>query len=242
MLQLHPAVVVQIDRRGLADVIVPVAVGDPVDQLFLAKGRLHIAAGGFFHVLLVLAVKIIIIKSVLVCAGSSLGGRIRALILRRHDGTAAAAYRLGTQGALTAAGAGAQFFILVRKLPFIACAVGGGMDAAAQLLVALAVIGCAAVRADHDIIGQRQRSAAAFAGTAIIFRHDFLLLYDSYWYYTPLRTKRKGKNLQNSSRIIHLPLYFNTDSRYTNEVSVYKLCLLRIKDFTLLSFREELKE
>ena len=146
MLQLHPAVIVQVDGRGLADIIVPVAVGDPVDQLFLAKGRLNIAADGFFHGLLVLAVKIIIVKSVLVCAGSSLGGRIRALILRRHDGTAAAAYRLGTQGALTAAGAGAQFFILVRKLPFIACAVGGGMDAADQLLVALAVIGCAAVR------------------------------------------------------------------------------------------------
>jgi hypothetical protein len=111
---------------------------------------------------------------------------------------------------------------------------GGGVDAAAKLFVALAVIGCAAVRADHDIIGQRQRSAAAFTGTAIIFRHDFLLLYGSYWYYTPLKEKRKGENLQNSSRIIHLPLYFSTDSRYTNEVSVYKLCLLAsTKDFIL---------
>ena len=54
--------------------------------------------------------------------------------------------------------------------------------------------------------------------------------------------KRKGENLQNSSRIIVLPLYFNIDSRYTNEVSVYKLCLLRMKDFTLLSFREEQRE
>jgi len=111
---------------------------------------------------------------------------------------------------------------------------GCGHDPAAKLFVALAVIGCAAVRADHDIIGQRQRSAAAFAGTAIIFRHDFLLLYGSYWYYTPLKEKRKGENLQNSSRIIHLPLYFSIDSRYTNEVSVYKLCLLAsTKDFTL---------
>ena len=84
------------------------------------------------------------------------------------------------------------------------------------------------------IIGQRQRSAAAFTGTAIIFRHDFLLLYGSYWYYTPLKEKRKGENLQNSSRIIHLPLYFSIDSRYTNEVSVYKLCLLAsTKDFIL---------
>ena len=235
MLQLHPAVIVQVDGRGLANIIVPVAVRDAVDQLFFAKGRLHVAAGGFLHRLLILAVKVVVIKaSVCVGAGLALGGRLRALALRRKNGTAAAAALFGAQGALAAAGAGAQSIVFVRERPFIARAMGGGVDAAAKLFVALAVIGCAAVRADHDIIGQRQRSAAAFAGTAIIFRHDFLLLYGSYWYYTPLKEKRKGENLQNSSRIIHLPLYFSIDSRYTNEVSVYKLCLLAsTKDFTL---------
>ena len=235
MLQLHPAVIVQVDGRGLANIIVPVAVRDAVDQLFLAKGRLHVTAGGLLHRLLILAVKVVVIKaSVCVGAGLALGGRLRALALRRKNGTAAAAALFGAQGALTAAGAGAQSIVFVRERPFIARAMGGGVDAAAKLFVALAVIGCAAVRADHDIIGQRQRSAAAFAGTAIIFRHDFLLLYGSYWYYTPLKEKRKGENLQNSSRIIHLPLYFSIDSRYTNEVSVYKLCLLAsTKDFTL---------
>ena len=39
--------------------------------------------------------------------------------------------------------------------------------------------------------------------------------------------KRKGKNLQNSSRLSIFPLYFIMDSGYTNEVSVYKLYLLR---------------
>ena len=39
--------------------------------------------------------------------------------------------------------------------------------------------------------------------------------------------KRKGGNLQISSTMVFFPLYFIMDSGYTNEVSVYKLYLLR---------------
>ena len=53
-------------------------------------------------------------------------------------------------------------------------AVGKAVDAAAQFFVTGAVIGGTAVRADHDVVFQGQRLAAALAGTAIIFRHVFL--------------------------------------------------------------------
>ena len=40
-----------------------------------------------------------------------------------------------------------------------------------------------------------------------------------------------------------LPLYFNTDCRYTNEVSVYKLCLLgRKEDFPLRKLARTAKD
>ena len=45
------------------------------------------------------------------------------------------------------------------------------VDTAAQLFVAGAVIGCAAIRADHDVVSQRQRGAAALTRAAIILRH-----------------------------------------------------------------------
>ena len=48
-----------------------------------------------------------------------------------------------------------------------------------------------------------------------------------YQYYTLKMRKRKGENLQNSSTMVFFPLYFIMDSGYTNEVSVYKLYLLR---------------
>ena len=37
------------------------------------------------------------------------------------------------------------------------------------------MVGCSAVRADHDVVLKGQRLAAALTGTAIIFRHDILL-------------------------------------------------------------------
>ena len=43
MTQLHLAVIVQVDRRGCADKIHPVLIGDAVDQFILAKGGAHIA-------------------------------------------------------------------------------------------------------------------------------------------------------------------------------------------------------
>jgi hypothetical protein len=52
---------------------------------------------------------------------------------------------------------------------------GRGVDAQTHFLVTGAVIGCTAVRADHDVVLKGQRLAAALTGTAIIFRHDILL-------------------------------------------------------------------
>ncbi len=192
VLQLHPAVIVQVDGRGLANIIVPVAVRDAVDQLFLAKGRLHVAAGGFLHRLLILAVKVVVIKaSVCVGAGLALGWAAPGTGSPAEERHRSSGSALRCAGCAHRSWGGAQSIVFVRERPFIARAMGGGVDAAAKLFVALAVIGCAAVRADHDIIGQRQRSAAAFTGTAIIFRYDFLLLYGSYWYYTPLKEKKR---------------------------------------------------
>ena len=55
-----------------------------------------------------------------------------------------------------------------------------------------------------------------------------------YQYYTLKMRKRKGENLQISSTMVFFLLYFIMDSGYTNEVSVYKLCLLAsTKDFIL---------
>ena len=223
MLQLHPAVIVQVGGGRLADIIAPIAGRDAVDQLLLPEGGAHILMGGLHHIL---AVEAVVVKGlVLLVLGSpavvGLSGRFR-----RQGGPAAAAGRLGTQGAFAAARAGAQRGVLVGELPLIARAVGGGVDAAAQLFVTVAVVGRTAVGADDDIVFEGERLCAALTGTAIIFRHGILLFFGSYWYYTPPGKKRKGENLQNSSRIIVLPLYFNTDCRYTNEVSVYKLYLL----------------
>ena len=92
----------------------------------------------------------------------------------RGASTAAAAALFGAKGALTAAGAGAQFGIPIREMPLVPGRMGGAVDAAAQFFVTIPVIRCAAVRADNDIVPQCQRLAAALAGTAIIFRHVFL--------------------------------------------------------------------
>jgi hypothetical protein len=48
------------------------------------------------------------------------------------------------------------------------------VDAAAQFFITIPVVRCAAVGADDDIVLQRQRLAAALAGAAIIFWHNFL--------------------------------------------------------------------
>ena len=64
----------------------------------------------------------------------------------------------------------AEFAIAVRR-----CAMGRGVDAQTHFFVTGAVVGCTAVRADHDVVLKGQRLAAALTGTAIIFRHDLLL-------------------------------------------------------------------
>ena len=69
----------------------------------------------------------------------------------------------------------AQLRILIRELPLVACAMGRGVDAQTHFLITGAVIGCTAVRADHNVVLKGQRLAAALTGTAIIFRHDILL-------------------------------------------------------------------
>ena len=94
---------------------------------------------------------------------------------RSRSSAAAAADAFAAQGALPAGGAGAQLRILIRELPLVACAMGRGVDAKTHLLVTGAMVGCSAVRADHDVVLKGQRLAAALTGTAIIFRNDILL-------------------------------------------------------------------
>ncbi|EDP21806.1 hypothetical protein FAEPRAM212_01628 [Faecalibacterium prausnitzii M21/2] len=180
MTQLHLAVIVQVDRRGCADKIHPVLIGDAVDQFILAKGGAHVAVHRVDDLLGKIMVHfvpvhpaVIKILVLLGAGGSTVVGLFCAL--RGQGSAAAAADILAAQGALPAGGTGAQLRILIRKLPFIACAMGRGVDAQTHLLVTGAVIGCTAVRADHDVVLKGQRLAAALTGTAIIFRHDILL-------------------------------------------------------------------
>ena len=99
----------------------------------------------------ILAVEAVVIKGLvlLVLRGTAvigLHGRLRG-----QSRAAAAAHSLAAQGTLTAGRAGAQLGFLIRELPFIP-AVSRGVDAAAELIVAAAVIRCTAVRADDDIV------------------------------------------------------------------------------------------
>ena len=179
MTQLHLAVIVQVDRRGCADKIHPVLIGDAVNQFILAKGGAHIAVHRVNDLLGKITVHfvpvhpaVIKIPVLLGAGGSTVVGLFCAL---RGQGSAAAAAGLfAAQRALPAAGAGAQFGILIREMPLVPGRMGGAVDAAAQLFVAGTVIGGTAVRTDHDVIFQGQRLTAALAGTAIIFRHVFL--------------------------------------------------------------------
>ena len=176
MLQLHPAVIVQVGRGGRADVGHPVAAGDAVDQLILPESGLQVAVQRVHGLLLVLAVKALVVKAavLLVLCGLAVIELLIRFRLRGQGSAAAAADLFAAQRALPAAGAGAQFGILIREMPLVPGCMGGAVDAAAQLFVAGTVIGGTAVRADHDVIFQGQRLTAALAGTAIIFRHVFL--------------------------------------------------------------------
>ena len=131
---------------------------------------------GAVCLLLVLAVKALVVKAavLLVLCGFAVIELLIRFRLRGQGSAAAAAGLFAAQRALPAAGAGAQFGILIREMPLVPGCMGGAVDAAAQLFVAGTVIGGTAVRADHDVIFQGQRLTAALAGTAIIFRHVFL--------------------------------------------------------------------
>ena len=63
VLQLHPAVIVQVGRGGRADVGHPVAAGDAVDQLILPESGLQVAVQRVHGLLLVLAVKALVVKA-----------------------------------------------------------------------------------------------------------------------------------------------------------------------------------
>ena len=180
MAQLHLAVIVQIDRRGCADKIHPVLIGYAVDQFILAKGGTHVAVHrvndlfGEVPVHFVPVHPAVIEIPVLLGAG---GSAVVGLLctLGGQGSAAAAADAFAAQGALPAGGAGAQLRILIRELPLVACAMGRSVDAQTHLLITGAMVGCSAVRADHDVVLKGQRLAAALTGTAIIFRHDILL-------------------------------------------------------------------
>ena len=180
MAQLHLAVIVQVDRRSCADKIHPVLIGYAVDQFILAKSGAHVAVhrvNDLFRKVPVHFVPVhpavIEIPVLLGAGGSTVVGLF--CILWGQGSAAAAADAFAAQGALPTGGAGAQLCILIRELPLVACAMGRGMDAQTHLLITGAVIGCTAVRADHDVVLKGQRLAAALTGTAIIFRHDILL-------------------------------------------------------------------
>ncbi len=180
MTQLHLAVIVQVDRRGCADKIHPVLIGDAVDQFILAKGGAHIAVHRVNDLLGKITVHfvpvhpaVIEIPVLLSAGGSAVVGLF--CTLRGQGSAAAAADAFRCAGCVPTGGAGAQLCILIRELTLIACAMGRGMDAQTHLLITGAVIGCTAVRADHDVVLKGQRLAAALTGTAIIFRHDILL-------------------------------------------------------------------
>ena len=180
MAQLHLAVIIQIDRCSRADIIHPVLIRDTIDQLVLAKGRAHVAVhrvDDFFGKAAVHFVPVhpavIKIPVLLGAGGSAVVGLLCAL--GGQGSAAAAADALAAQGTLPTGGAGTQLGILIRELPLVACAMGRGVDAQTHFFVTGAVVGCTAVRADHDVVLKGQRLAAALTGTAIIFRHDILL-------------------------------------------------------------------
>ena len=180
MAQLHLAVIVQVDRRGCADKIHPVLIRYTIDQFILAKGGAHVAVhrvNDLFRKVPVHFIPVhpavIEIPVLLGAGGSTVVGLF--CTLGGQGSAAAAADAFAAQGALPTGGAGAQLCILIRELPLVACAMGRGVDAKTHLLVTGAVIGCTAVRADHDVVLKGQRLAAALTGTAIIFRHDILL-------------------------------------------------------------------
>ena len=175
MRQLHPAVGAQVGGGRRADVAGPVLAGDAVQHLVLAKGGLiGLPHGILGHGagLLILAVQAGIIKIALAGAGRAVGRLFGPF--RRQHGTAAAAVVLAAQGALAAGRAGAQLGFLIRELPFVSGGMSWAVDAAAQFFITIPVVRCAAVGADDDVVLQRQRLAAALAGAAIIFWHNFL--------------------------------------------------------------------
>ena len=173
--KLHPAVGVHIGRRCGADVAGPVRAGDAVHGFLLAEGCLIRLFHGVCRRgagLLKLAVEAGIIKVALAGVLAAVGGLFGPL--RRQHRAAAAAVLFAAQCPLAARRAGAQLRFLIRELPLVSGGMGGAVDAAAQFFVTIPVIRCAAVRADNDIVPQCQRLAAALAGTAIIFWHNFL--------------------------------------------------------------------
>ena len=180
MAQLHLAVIVQVDRCGRADKIHPVLIRYTVDQLVLAKGCAHVAVHRVDDLFGKIAVHFVPVHPAVIEIPVLLGAGGSAVVgllctLRGQGSAAAAADAFAAQSTLPTGGAGAQLCILIRKLPLIACAMGGGVDAQPHLLVTGAVVGRTAVRADHDVVLEGQRLTAALTGTAIIFRHDILL-------------------------------------------------------------------
>ena len=168
-MQLHPAVGRQIGGGGGADVVQPVLPGDAVHPGLFAEGLLEELLLGV-GCAAELAVHPGVVEAVL----RGVGDRGRLLLLGGEHCAAAAAFFCIPQGALAAGRAGAELALLVGELPLVTGGMGGAVDALAQLLVAGAVIGRAAVGADHDVILKGERLAAALTRTAIVFWHNIL--------------------------------------------------------------------
>ena len=169
LLELHPAVSGEVSGGGGADIVQPVLTGDAVHLGLFAEGvlkKLLLRVGGSAE----LTVHLGVVESLF----AAVAGRRRLLPLGGQHSTAAAAGFLIPQGALAAGRTGAELALLVGELPLVTGGVGGAVDALAQLLVADAVIRCAAVGADHDVILKCEGLAAALTRTAIVFWHNIL--------------------------------------------------------------------